>query len=81
MGRVFPCKLYLLRGITGYAVTPCSAFSQASCRSLDDEREAWFLPEEVGRYELPLGFSHRRLGKCVWVCRSLVFLVKKGAKQ
>jgi hypothetical protein len=32
------------------AVTPCSAFSQASSRSLDDEREAWFLPEEVGRY-------------------------------
>jgi hypothetical protein len=33
---------------TGCTVTLCSALSEASCRSLDDERGANLLPEEVG---------------------------------
>jgi hypothetical protein len=33
---------------TGCMVNPGSAVSKASCRSLDDERGAGVLPEEVG---------------------------------
>jgi hypothetical protein len=33
---------------TGSAVTPCSALSQASCRSPDDRRRAALLPEDLG---------------------------------
>jgi hypothetical protein len=44
----FPtCECKGVLSDTGCTVTPCSALSKASCRSLDDEREAGLLPEEV----------------------------------
>ncbi len=34
--------------VPGRSVTPCSALSQASCQSPDDQMGAGLLPEEVG---------------------------------
>jgi hypothetical protein len=40
---------------TGCLITPCSAISQASCRSPDDRREAALPQEDVGGH---VGVNH-----------------------